>query len=155
MKQGICTAIGVIGGIVTGFFGGWDTGLTTLIIFMAIDYVSGLVVAGVFHNSRKTESGTLESKAGWKGLCRKCMTLLFVLIAYRLDLMIGSDYIRDAVIIGFVANETISIIENAGLMGVPLPEPIVKAVEILTNDKKLRQASMKGEAENEEEQADE
>lgn len=155
MKQGICTAIGAIGGIVTGFFGGWDTGLTTLIIFMAIDYVSGLVVAGVFHNSRKTESGTLESKAGWKGLCRKCMTLLFVLIAYRLDLMIGSDYIRDAVIIGFVANETISIIENAGLMGVPLPEPIVKAVEILTNDKKLRQASIKGEAENEEEQADE
>lgn len=155
MKQGICTAIGVIGGIVAGFFGGWDTGLTTLIIFMAIDYVSGLVVAGVFHNSRKTESGTLESKAGWKGLCRKCMTLLFVLVAYRLDLMIGSDYIRDAVIIGFVANETISIVENAGLMGLPFPEPIVKAIEILTKDKKLRQASMKSEAENEEEQTDE
>lgn len=132
MKQGICTAIGVAGAAITSLFGGWDKGLETLVIFMAIDYISGLVVAGVFHNSRKTESGTLESKAGWKGLCRKCMTLLFVLVAYRLDLMIGSDYIRDAVIIGFVANEAISIVENAGLMGVPFPEPIQKAIEVLT-----------------------
>lgn len=132
MKQGICTAIGVAGAVITSLFGGWDKGLETLVIFMAIDYISGLVVAGVFHNSRKTESGTLESKAGWKGLCRKCMTLLFVLVAYRLDLMIGSDYIRDAVIIGFVANEAISIVENAGLMGVPFPEPIQKAIEVLT-----------------------
>lgn len=132
MKQGICTAIGVAGAVITSLFGGWDKGLETLVIFMAIDYISGLVVAGVFHNSRKTESGTLESKAGWKGLCRKCMTLLFVLVAYRLDLMIGSDYIRDAVIIGFVANEAISIVENAGLMGVPFPEPIRKAIEVLT-----------------------
>ena len=134
MKYGVCTAIGAVGGLIAGLFGGWDEGLMTLVIFMAIDYVSGLVVAGVFHNSRKTETGTLESKAGWKGLCRKCMTLLFVLVAYRLDLMIGSDYIRDAVIIGFVANEAISIIENAGLMGVPFPEPIRKAIEILTKD---------------------
>lgn len=134
MKYGVCTAIGAVGGLIATLFGGWDDGLMTLVIFMAIDYVSGLVVAGVFHNSRKTETGTLESKAGWKGLCRKCMTLLFVLVAYRLDLMIGSDYIRDAVIIGFVANEAISIIENAGLMGVPFPEPIRKAIEILTKD---------------------
>lgn len=147
MKQGVCAAIGVVGGIITTLFGGWDEGLMTLVIFMAIDYVAGIVVAGVFHSSRKTESGTLESRAGWKGLCRKCMTLLFVLIAYRLDLLIGSDYIRDAVIIGFVANETLSIIENAGLMGVPLPEPIVKAIDVLTNKRK--------EEENERQQAGE
>ena len=102
-------------------------------MFMAIDYVSGLVVAGVFHNSKKTTSGALESKAGWKGLCRKGMSLLFVLIAYRLDLAIGSNYIRDAVIIGFIVNETISIVENAGLMGVPLPKAINKAIDILTS----------------------
>ena len=64
------------------------------------------------------------------------MTLLFVLIAYRLDLVIGSNYIRDAVIIGFIANETISIIENAGLMGLPLPEIITKAIDVLTSKKK-------------------
>lgn len=132
MKTGICTGVGVVGGYIATLFGGWDAGLITLIIFMAIDYISGLTVAGIFHNSKKTASGTLESRAGFKGLCRKVMTLLFVLIAYRLDIVIGSNYIRDAVIIGFIANETISIIENAGLMGVPLPEVITKAVDVLT-----------------------
>ena len=119
--------------MIASLFGGWDAGLATLVMFMAIDYVSGLVVAGVFHNSKKTTSGALESKAGWKGLCRKGMSLLFVLIAYRLDLAIGSNYIRDAVIIGFIVNETISIVENAGLMGVPLPKVINKAIDILTS----------------------
>lgn len=132
MKEGICTGIGAAGGIIAAAFGGWDEALVTLIIFMAIDYLSGLLVAGVFHNSKKTESGTLESRAGWKGLCRKCVTLLFVLIAYRLDLAIGVNYIRDAVIIGFMANELISIVENAGLMGIPLPAVIQNAVDVLT-----------------------
>ena len=135
IKEGICTGIGVIGSIIASLFGGWDTGLITLLIFMGIDYFSGLVVAGVFHKSNKTESGALESKAGWKGLCRKCMTLLFVLIAYRLDLAIGVDYIRNAVIIGFMANELISIVENAGLMGLPLPDAINKAIDVLTEQK--------------------
>ncbi len=133
MKNAICTTAGAIGGVIASLFGGWDAGLATLVMFMAIDYVSGLVVAGVFHNSKKTTSGALESKAGWKGLCRKGMSLLFVLIAYRLDLAIGSNYIRDAVIIGFIVNETISIVENAGLMGVPLPKAINKAIDILTS----------------------
>ena len=133
MKNSICTTAGAIGGVIASLFGGWDAGLATLVMFMAIDYVSGLVVAGVFHNSKKTTSGALESKAGWKGLCRKGMSLLFVLIAYRLDLAIGSNYIRDAVIIGFIVNETISIVENAGLMGVPLPKVINKAIDILTS----------------------
>lgn len=132
MKSKICTIIGILGSFIASLFGGWDAALITLIMFMGIDYVSGLIVAGVFHNSKKTETGTLESKAGWKGLCRKCMTLLFVLIAYRLDLAIGVSYIRDAVIIGFMANELISIVENAGLMGVPLPAVIQNAIDILT-----------------------
>lgn len=131
MKNGICTAVGVVGGFLASLFGGWDAALTTLILFMVIDFISGLVVAGVFHNSTKSETGTLQSFAGWKGLCRKCMTLLFVLIAYRLDLAIGVTYIRDTVIIGFIANELISIIENAGLMGLPLPEVITQAIDIL------------------------
>ena len=132
MKEGICTGIGVIGGAIASIFGGWDSALITLLIFMGIDYISGLVVAGVFHNSKKTDTGTLESRAGFKGLCRKGMTLLFVLVGYRLDLVIGTNYIRDAVIIGFIANEAISIVENAGLMGLPLPAIITKAIDILT-----------------------
>lgn len=132
MKEGICTAVGVVGGFIASLFGGWDAALMTLILFMGIDYVSGLIVAGVFHNSNKSDSGTLESRAGWKGLCRKGMTILFVLIAYRLDLALGVKYIRDAVIIGFMANELISIVENAGLMGLPLPTVIAKAIDVLT-----------------------
>lgn len=131
MKQFICTVIGAVGSGIAALFGGWDTGLVSLLIFMGLDYVSGLVVAGVFHKSNKTDTGSLESKAGWKGLCRKCMTLVFVLVSYRLDLIIGTNYIRDAVIIAFIANELISLVENAGLMGVPLPAIIVKAIDIL------------------------
>ena len=125
--------IGVIGSFIASLFGGWDAALVTLVIFMGIDYVTGLIVAGVFHNSEKTKNGTLESRAGWKGLCRKGVTLLVVLVACRLDLMIGSNFIRDAVVIAFVVNETISIIENAGLMGIPIPAAIIRAIEILKN----------------------
>ena len=131
MKTGICSIIGAIGAAISSFFGGWSTGLTTLVFFMAVDYISGLVVAGVFHNSKKTDTGALESRAGWKGLCRKCMTFIYVLIAYRLDLAIGTNYIRDSVIIAFMVNELISITENAGLMGLPLPDAIKKAIDIL------------------------
>lgn len=139
MKEVICGAAGAIGAAISTAFGGWDAGIKTLIIFMAIDYISGLVVAGVFHNSTKTDTGTLESRAGWKGLCRKCGTLLLVLVAYRLDLMIGANYIRDAVVIAFIANETISIIENAGLMGIPLPEVLTNAVDILQKKTKSKE----------------
>lgn len=131
MKQTICTTLGVIGSMAASLFGGWDSGLATLLIFMAIDYVSGLAVAGVFRTSKKTATGALESYAGWKGLCKKGMTLLFVLIAYRLDLTIGTEYIRNAVIIAFAANELISIVENAGLMGLPLPDVITEAIDVL------------------------
>ena len=73
----------------------------------------GLNVTGVFHASPKTKTGTLESRAGWKGLIRKGETLLIVLVACRLDAVMGSTFVRDAVVIGFICNETISIIENA------------------------------------------
>ena len=131
LKTMICTGIGIVGSTVAAAFGGWDAAMITLVSMMVIDYLTGVLVAGVFHNSPKTENGALESKAGWKGLCRKGMTLLIVLVAARLDIILGTGFIRDAVIIGYIANETISIIENAGLMGVPIPEAIKKAIEVL------------------------
>ena len=131
VKDVLCMAAGAIGAFVAASFGGWDAALTTLIIFMAIDYLTGIVVAAVFHKSEKTPDGTLESRVGWKGLCRKGASLLVVLIACRLDLVMGTSFIRDTVIIGFIANETLSIIENAGLMGVPIPRVIVSAIHVL------------------------
>ncbi len=134
IKTAVCTAAGAIGGFIASLFGGWDAATGTLLICMAVDYISGFIVAGVFHASKKSANGALESRAGWKGLCRKGMTLLIVLIAARLDMAIGSSYIRDGVIIGFTANEVISITENAGLMGLPLPAAITKAIDILTTN---------------------
>ncbi len=131
MKNTICGMLGAVGSGIATLFGGWDGDMKTLLIFMGIDLLSGLIVAAVFHASKKTDTGALESKAGWKGLCRKCMTFLFVLVAYRLDLALGLNYIRTAVIIAFTANELISIVENAGLMGLPIPKAIADAVDIL------------------------
>ena len=131
IKTTVCAAAGIIGSAVASALGGWDAAMITLISVMVVDYLTGILVAGVFHNSPKTENGTLESKAGWKGLCRKGMTLLIVLVAARLDIILGTEFIRDAVVIGYIANEVISIIENAGLMGVPIPSAIEKAIEVL------------------------
>ena len=131
MKASILSVVGILGSAVASLFGGFDVALETLLIFMGADYITGLIVAGIFHNSGKTENGALESRAGWKGLCRKGVTLLVVLVACRLDLVIGSNFIRDAVVIAFIANEAISIVENAGLMGIPVPPAVVNAIETL------------------------
>lgn len=128
------TILGIFGAIVaaiSSLFGGWDSALTTLVIFMAIDYIAGLIVAGVFKRSGKSETGALESRAGWKGLCKKGMTLLIVLVAVRLDIAVGTTFVKDVVVIGYIANEGLSIIENAGLMGIPIPSIIQKAIEVL------------------------
>lgn len=149
MKNKICVILGTIGGFLSAAFGGWDGALTTLVIFMAVDYVSGLVVAGVFHKSKKSHSGALSSIAGWKGLCRKCMSLLFVLVGYRLDVVLGTGYIRDALVVGFLSNELISITENAGLMGIPLPSVVQKAIELLRGDNEEPEAPDEDAGENE------
>ena len=131
MKNELCTIIGIVGGAVASYFGGWDAALQTLVILMAVDYITGLIVAGVFHTSPKTKTGALESRAGWKGLCRKGTTLLVVLVACQLDAVIGSSFVRDATVIAFSCNEAISIVENAGLMGIPIPAAVSKAIDVL------------------------
>lgn len=127
----ICASIGTVFAGIAGVFGGWDAALITLMIFILADYVTGLIVAAVFHRSPKTANGALESKAGLKGLLRKGGMLLMVLIACRLDLMLGAHFIRDAVVIALVTNEALSIVENLGLMGVPIPKPLINAIEVL------------------------
>ena len=81
MKQKIFIAGSALISLVVNLFGGWDTALETLILFMGIDwFTGGVLLPVVFKKSPKSKSGTLESRAGWKGLCRKGMMLLFVLI---------------------------------------------------------------------------
>lgn len=128
------SVLGAIGGFIAAMFGGWSDALITLIVFMSVDYITGLAVAGIFKKSKKSESGALESRAGFKGLCRKGVALMIVLVAVRLDIIMHTTYIKDAVIIAFVANESISIIENAGLMGIPVPGIIARAIDVLRNE---------------------
>ena len=135
MREGILySIIGAVGGFIAMAFGGWNDALITLMIFMTVDYITGLTVAGIFRKSKKSESGALESRAGFKGICRKGVALLIVLVAARLDVVMKTTYIEDAVIIAFIANESISIIENAGLMGIPIPSVITKAIDILKKE---------------------
>ena len=131
MKQYLCTAVGMLGAGLAWAFGGWDTALIALLICMGVDYVSGSLVALVFHKSPKTETGAYNSSYGIKGLCKKGLTLLFVLVAVQIDKMLAIDYVRDAVCIGFCTNEIISIVENLGLAGIPMPAIVTKALEQL------------------------
>lgn len=130
-KISIFGSLGMIVAFIAEAFGGWSQSMTTLVIFMVIDYITGMIVAGLFKKSTKTKDGGLESLAGWKGLARKFSTLLLVLIAVRVDIALNTNYICDTVVYAFMANEALSIIENVGLMGVPLPAILTNAITLL------------------------
>lgn len=130
-RDALCTAAGIFGAAAAWAFGGWDKAMAALVTCMAVDYISGSMVALVFHKSAKTPSGAYNSGYGLKGLCKKCLMLLFVLVAVRIDRLMGTAYVRDAVCIGFSTNEVLSIVENLGLAGVPMPDKVTKALEQL------------------------
>ena len=134
IKESLCTSIGIVGSMIISLLGGWDAPMKALIICMIIDYLSGLAVAGIFHKSKKSENGALNSRSGLKGLCMKCMILFIIVAIVQVGKVLNVDWLRNATIIGFISNEFISIVENAGLMGMRLPKPVFKAIDIL-NDK--------------------
>ena len=148
MKEKLCFILGALGAWITGLFGGWNSAMTTLLFFMAAVYATGLIVAGVFKNSPKTATGALQSKAGLIGLIKKGMILLILLIAYRLDMLLNTTIIRDGTCISFILNELISITENAGLMGVPIPPPIKRAIDVLKSKEESQDKEDSGESEN-------
>lgn len=117
--------------------------LITLIWFMVADYGTGLITAGIFKASPKSKTGALESRASLKGLFRKGGILLMVFIAVQLDKVTGMELIRNAVVTGFIASEGISIIENLGLMGLPMPAIIVKALDTLKQKADVQQLAEK------------
>ena len=136
MNRGIVVGlVGAMGSIVSTAFGGWDHGLQTLVFFMAADYLTGMMVAGVFHRSPKTATGALSSNAGLRGLCKKAVMLLLVMVAVRLELILGVGYLRDAAVIALIVNELVSLLENAGLMGAPIPGVLRRAVDLLNQKK--------------------
>ncbi|MED0939615.1 phage holin family protein [Bacillus mobilis] len=120
------------------FLGGWDTTLKVLVIMAAIDYITGVFAAGI--------NGELKSKVGFKGIAKKVVLFLLVAAATQADAVMGTNSaIREATIFFFIGNELLSLLENAGRMGVPLPQALTNAVEILGG--KQKQEEKKGEVE--------
>lgn len=133
VKYLFCLLWGVVGAMVAYMNGGWSEDMVTLITVMAIDFILGLLIAAFFKKSPKSESGAMSSKSCYLGICKKCTMLLFILVAHRLDISLGTDYIKPAAVIAFIVNELISIVENAGIIGIPMPKIVIKAIELLKN----------------------
>ncbi len=113
-------------------FGTFDLLLQLLCLVMTVDFISGLILATVFHKSPKTTSGAAASKPAVKGLMRKVCQLLLVAVITRLSVAVGDDsFCRNTAILFFVAGESLSILENMGLMGVKYPPWLENALEML------------------------
>lgn len=119
-------------GGIAGLFGPWNGLMTVLLAVMAVDYVSGVMIA-VMGKSDKTESGGLSSKAGFFGLLKKAMIWLVVLLATLIDRAGGgtASMFQTAAVCFYIANEGISVLENAVLMGLPVPQAIRGALDVL------------------------
>ena len=131
VKNGVLAALAAAGSWVAKNLGGWDASMQVLVALMVTDYITGVLVAAVWQRSNKSASGALDSKAGFKGILKKCMILLLVWIGVLLDNATGVNYIRTAVVLFFIGNEGISLLENLGLMGVPFPAFLQRALEAL------------------------
>lgn len=131
MREMFYTIMLSIGSALSYFVGGADTMFVVLCVFLLIDYISGIIVACVFKNSAKTETGKLNSAVSFRGLCKKVFVIVLVGVAHMLDVVLATSFVRGGVIAVFISNEAISIIENAGLMGIKIPAPLQKAIDIL------------------------
>lgn len=125
------TGVAVFSYIVAALFGAWNSVLSTLLIFMIIDVVCG-TLSGVLHKSCKTEDGRLKSSVFKKGIVKKCGMMLLIVIAHRIDLITGLGIVVDGTAIALIIGEVLSIIENIGLIGVPIPNILKSAISLLS-----------------------
>lgn len=131
MKNKILAVAATVVTFVGNVLGGWDVSLKVLLAMMAVDYITGWMVAAFWKKSNKSTTGALDSRAGFRGLCRKVAVFGLVLVAHGLDMALGISYVRAAVCWFFIANEGLSLLENLGLMGVPYPKFLKNALEVL------------------------
>lgn len=134
VKYVFCSFMGLVVTTIISALGGYDVMIETLLFFMVVDYLTGLYIAGVLHKSPKTKSGGLSSTKGYHGLVKKVMVLVLVAVMYRVDLLFNIDYLRNGSIIAFCFQEGISIIENAGLMGVAIPDVVKRGIDLLNKE---------------------
>ncbi|MGG3914913.1 phage holin family protein [Rossellomorea vietnamensis] len=115
--------------LILNLFGEWDMLITFLLIAVTLDYFTGMIASGI--------EGKLSSKSGIKGIGRKVLIFSLVTVAHLIDtILTNQHFIRNATIIFYLCNELISIIENVGRAGVPVPEFLRKAVEVLKKKSK-------------------
>ena len=134
MKTSFLLAVSTVAGVIIHFLGGKDAVLYTLLIFMIIDYLTGMSVALIFHKSNKTKSGRASSVIGFRGIAKKICELFLVGMCVRIDKIACTDVVRNIAVAFFTANEGLSILENAGLMGVRYPKKIKDMLEALKGD---------------------
>ena len=137
VKNTVLAAAAAAGSAVFEALGGLDELLGLLVALMAFDYVTGVLVAALWHRSGKSATGALDSRAGFRGLCKKGTVLLVVYIGVLLDRALGIDYVRGALVLFFCGNEGLSLLENIGLMGVPYPPALRKMLEALKTEGKM------------------
>lgn len=131
VKNYVLAFVAGTGSLFAEVFGGWDVFLKALVMFMVVDYITGMTVALVFHKSGKTKNGGASSSVGFKGIVKKICIFLLVALAAKVDSITKTNYVRNATIFFFIANEGLSVIENIGLMGVEYPKFLKKAIEAL------------------------
>ncbi|MGM0830065.1 MAG: phage holin family protein [Bacillota bacterium] len=118
-----------LGAIILNLFGEWNSLMTILLIAVTLDYFTGMIASGI--------EGKLSSKFGLRGIGRKVLIFSLVTVAHLIDtILTNQHFIRNATIIFYLCNEMISIIENVGRAGVPVPEFLRKAVEVLKKKSK-------------------
>lgn len=123
--------IGVIGAFFNAFLFKISPLMDVLLIEMLIDYITGCIVAVVSHNSPKSKNGGLSSTAGLLGLIKKAGMICLVYLTYLFEIRVGVGLAKDCVIFAYMANELLSIVENLGLIGVPIPDKIKNVIDIL------------------------
>ena len=128
-----CVIFGALAPIGVKMFGPWTPNLGIVLVMMGLDMGMGLIVALFFKNSPKTQNGAASSDAMLKGIMKKFGMIFVIAAAHQIDAAIGVNYIMIATIYGFIANEALSIVENAGLMGIVKSDVLMNAIEVLKN----------------------
>lgn len=131
MKNYLSLIVGTISTLIVNIYGGWSNGLTTLVIFMIIDYLSAIIQA-IMGKSLKSENGKLNSTVGFKGIFKKIMVLLMVLVGHRIDITFNLTYVKDIITLSYICNEFISIVENLTFIGLdklPIFDKVAKIIK--------------------------
>lgn len=136
LKNIVSVTTGAIGSLLINLIGKPTDDLIILLVLMIIDLIVGFLISAIWQKSTKTDSGKLSSSVMFKGIVKKFLTLVIVVIAYQLDILLALNVIRHIVIIAFIVEEILSITENIAITGIKIPTIITKALDVLEKEVK-------------------